>query len=77
MKNLFIILVLLYLHFGYGQSDANDWGNEQVPQINKEAPYASLFYDDASKNVTLLNGQWDFAWYKDVSKISRDVILLI
>ncbi|WP_289053403.1 glycoside hydrolase family 2 TIM barrel-domain containing protein [Carboxylicivirga marina] len=47
----------------------NDWENEQVTQINKLAPRATLFYDDASDDVELLNGQWDFTWYADVTEV--------
>lgn len=74
IKNLFIIPVLLSLHFGHGQSDNNDWENEQVTQINKKAPHATLFYDDSSNDVTSLNGQWDFAWYKDVSEVPENAM---
>ncbi|MGL1886803.1 MAG: DUF4981 domain-containing protein [Reichenbachiella sp.] len=47
----------------------NDWENEQVTQLGKEAPHASLFYDDDSNDVESLNGQWDFAWYSDVTEV--------
>ncbi len=41
----------------------NDWENEQVTQINKEAPTSTFYYDDEPENVELLNGDWDFNWY--------------
>jgi len=50
----------------------NDWENELLTQINKEAPHASLFYNDASDDVESLNGEWDFVWYADVSEIPED-----
>ena len=68
-KNLSIVIALLFLQIGFGQSSQNDWENQQVTQINKEAPHASLFYDDSSADVTSLNGTWDFAYFKDVSDV--------
>lgn len=68
-KNALIIVGLVSLHFCYGQSHNNDWENEQITQINKETPHATLFYDDTSEDVTLLNGMWDFAWYKDIAEV--------
>ncbi|WP_044213493.1 glycoside hydrolase family 2 TIM barrel-domain containing protein [Flammeovirga sp. OC4] len=47
----------------------NPWENQSITQINKEKPFSTLFYDDSSKDVTSLNGTWDFAYYEDVSKV--------
>ena len=69
IKNISILIALLFLQIGYCQSDQNDWENQHVTQINKEAPHASLFYDDTSDDVTSLNGSWDFAFFKDVSQV--------
>ncbi len=69
IKNAIIILGLFSIHFAYSQSEKNNWENEQVTQINKESPHATLFYDDSSNNVTSLNGTWDFAYFKDVSEV--------
>ncbi|WP_430810886.1 MULTISPECIES: glycoside hydrolase family 2 TIM barrel-domain containing protein [unclassified Carboxylicivirga] len=52
----------------------NDWENEQVTQINKLAPRSTLFYNDTSDDVESLNGQWDFAWYSDVSQVPGNAI---
>lgn len=52
----------------------NDWENEQLTQINKETPHATLFYDDNSNDVQSLNGQWNFAWYADVSEVPENAI---
>ncbi len=50
----------------------NDWENEQLTQINKKAPRSTLFYDAESDDVESLNGQWDFAWYADVSELPNN-----
>lgn len=50
----------------------NDWENQDVTQINKEKPSATLFYDDSSNDVTMLNGIWNFVYYNDVSKVPVD-----
>ena len=70
---LFLIIGLLTLTFSYGQTTQNDWENQHVTQINKETPHATLFYDDTSKDVTSLNGIWDFAFYNDVSEVPKNV----
>jgi beta-galactosidase len=54
------------------KAQSNDWENQHLTQINKEKPAATLFYDDKSKDVTSLNGTWDFAYYKDVSEVPKD-----
>jgi len=69
IKNISILCTLLFLQIGYSQSLQNDWENQHVTQINKEAPHASLFYDDSSDEVTSLNGTWDFAFFNDVSEV--------
>jgi len=69
LKNILIILGLLSIQVGYSQSENNDWENQLVTQINKEAPHSTLFYDDASNDVTSLNGIWDFAFFNDVSEV--------
>ena len=74
IKNISILFALLFLQIGYCQSTPNDWENQHVTQLNKEVPHASLFYDDASEDVTSLNGQWDFAWYSDVSEVPNNSI---
>jgi beta-galactosidase len=74
MKNKgYQLLVLFYLVtiIATGQ---NDWENEQVTQINKLAPHATMFYDDASEDVISLNGQWDFAWYANVTEVPANGI---
>ena len=73
MKKVLLIFGVIAIQFGYSQSDKNDWENQHVTQINKEAPHATLFYDDASKDVTSLNGIWDFAFYNDVSEVPENV----
>jgi len=72
IKNISILCTLLFLQIGYSQSLQNDWENQHVTQINKEAPQASLFYDDSSDDVTSLNGTWDFAFFNDVSEVPAD-----
>ncbi|WP_158275670.1 glycoside hydrolase family 2 TIM barrel-domain containing protein [Marinilabilia rubra] len=47
----------------------NDWENEQVTEINKEAPTSTMYYDDQSQNVELLNGEWDFNWYANPADV--------
>ena len=66
MKNIFLPFFLLITTVLFAQ---NDWENEQVTQINKEQPQATLFYDATSKDVTSLNGVWDFSWYADISDV--------
>jgi len=66
MKNIFLSFFLLITTVLFAQ---NDWENEQVTQINKEQPQATLFYDATSKDVTSLNGVWDFSWYADISEV--------
>ncbi|AJR04975.1 glycoside hydrolase family 2 TIM barrel-domain containing protein [Siansivirga zeaxanthinifaciens] len=68
MKKSFIIFLNLLLISSI-QAQKNDWENQNVTQINKEKPSASLFYDDSSNDVTSLNGIWDFAYFDDVSKV--------
>ncbi|OHX64638.1 glycoside hydrolase family 2 TIM barrel-domain containing protein [Flammeovirga pacifica] len=68
MKSTTLFLLnLLICSLCLGQQ--NDWENENVTQINKEAPHATLFFDDASDYVQSLNGEWDFAFYDDISKV--------
>ncbi|RXP46241.1 DUF4981 domain-containing protein [Lutibacter sp. HS1-25] len=71
MKKSFIIFVNLLLISSI-QAQNNDWENQNVTQINKEKPSATLFYDDSSNDVTSLNGIWDFAYFDDVSKVPAD-----
>ncbi|TLX78160.1 DUF4981 domain-containing protein [Labilibacter sediminis] len=73
MNKVYMILVLFCQIF-MTVNGQNDWENEQVTQINKMAPRATLFYDDASDDVESLNGQWDFAWYADVSEVPDNAI---
>ena len=71
-KNTAIIIGLISLTFGYSQTQHNDWENQFVTQKNKEKPHATLFYDDASNDVTSLNGSWDFVYYDDVSEVPKN-----
>lgn len=65
-----IILLILSLNLSMSCfAQQNDWENEELTQINKEAPHATLFYDDKSDNVTLLNGLWDFSYFEDISLV--------
>lgn len=54
------------------QAQSNDWENQNITQINKELPTATLFYDDSAADVTALNGTWDFAFYNDVKEVPED-----
>lgn len=74
IKNLSAVIALISITFGYGQIKQNDWENQGVTQINKEAPNATLFYDDTSSDITSLNGIWDFAFYKDVSEVPKNAM---
>ena len=67
-----LILGLLVLGVGFCQSVQNDWEDEKITQLNTEYPHASLYYDASSKDVTSLNGVWNFAWYKDVSEVPKN-----
>ncbi|WP_321996566.1 glycoside hydrolase family 2 TIM barrel-domain containing protein [Draconibacterium orientale] len=58
-----LLVVLGVISFQGKVNAQNDWENEQVTQINKEAPTSTMYYDDKSQNVELLNGEWDFNWY--------------
>jgi len=66
----FHCLTVMLLNSFYAQN--NDWENQHVTQINKEQPTATLYYDDSSKDVTSLNGTWNFTYYKDVSEVPKD-----
>jgi len=72
IKNLLIVLGVFTFHCVYSQSQNNDWENQHVTQIHKEAPHATLFYDDTSNDVTSLNGTWNFAYFNDVSKVPKN-----
>ena len=62
----FIILSLVSLT---GVDAQNNWENEQVTQINKEAPTSTFYCNDKPNNVELLNGVWDFNWYANPSDV--------
>ncbi|GGZ87508.1 hypothetical protein GCM10007028_27120 [Algibacter mikhailovii] len=62
------------MSISYSQSINNDWENQLVTQQNKEKPHATLFYDASGKDVTSLNGVWDFAFYNYVSEIPSNSI---
>lgn len=70
--NIFALGVLLFMCNGVLKGQ-NDWENENITQINKEPAHASLFYDDESKDVQMLNGVWNFAWYADVKNVPVDL----
>ena len=57
------IVLLSFMAFTVKTTALNDWENEQVTQINKEAPTSTFYYDDKPQNVALLNGEWNFNWY--------------
>lgn len=61
-KNYFncSLLIITALLFTLNANAQNDWENEQVTQINKEAPHATLFFDDTPKDIESLNGEWNF-----------------
>ena len=69
LKKNILLLSLLSIQFSCNQSQINDWENQHITQINKEAPHATLFYDDTAEHVTSLNGTWDFAYFKDISDV--------
>ena len=71
-KKALLLFGLISIQLGYSQSLNNDWENQHVTQINKEAPHSTLFYDDASKDVTSLKGIWNFAYYDDVSEVPKN-----
>ena len=50
----------------------NDWENESVTSINKESPHATLNYEDDAKNITFLNGEWDFACFENPEQVPLD-----
>lgn len=44
------------------------WENHKVFAINKEKSHATFFYEpEDSKELILLNGEWDFHWVKEPS----------
>jgi len=66
MKKLFfIILILSFGDFGYGQ-EINDWENPQVLGINKEPYHATLTLPSKRYECgecVSLDGTWKFHWY--------------
>ncbi|NLR91761.1 glycoside hydrolase family 2 TIM barrel-domain containing protein [Flammeovirga agarivorans] len=68
-----IIILFLFCVSTSLLAQQNDWENEKITQINKEAPHATLYYDASSNNVTLLNGKWDFAFYNDITKVPKNL----
>lgn len=74
INNIFLVCLNFLVVLGFSQSRTNDWENQQITQINTENPHATLFYDDSGKDVTSLNGIWDFAFYKDISEVPENKI---
>lgn len=72
-KSIVGLIIILGVQSFFGQSQQNDWENELVTQINKEAPHATLYFDESAADVESLNGTWDFAFYKDVSEVPENV----
>ncbi|GAB1308881.1 beta-galactosidase LacZ [Urechidicola sp. KH5] len=73
MKKLSFLILVCSTIFCFAQNQ-NDWENQNVTQINKEKPNATLFYDDSSADVTSLNGIWKFAFYNNPSEVPENLI---
>ena len=68
-KKIFLLALIIIISIPEKIIAQNDWENEQVTQINKEAPTSTMYYDDNLENVELLNGKWNFSWYANPSDV--------
>ena len=68
-KKIFLLALIIIISIPEKVIAQNDWENEQVTQINKEAPTSTLYYDDNLENIELLNGKWNFSWYANPSDV--------